>query len=131
MKNSKSASKTYIKQAIMIVFALFLLELLVFQVLNQDLSLTPILVSIGFALVVEISEALIWQKMEKQDDDTKATFFMAVSGFRFLLALLLIFVYYLLSESGSMFTFILLLAPCYLAVLIHHSVFFSSMNKTR
>lgn len=131
MKNSKSASKAYIKQAIMIVFALFLLELLAFQVLNQDLSLTPILVSIGFALVVEISEALIWQKMEKQDDDTKATFFMAVSGFRFLLALLLIFVYYLLSESGSMFTFILLLAPCYFAVLIHHSVFFSSMNKTR
>ena len=124
--NRQLASKRYIRQAVQIVFALFLLELLAFQLVGSDLLLTPILVSVGFALFVELGDALSWKRLE-----SKATFFMAVSGFRFLLALLVLFVYYLNTDRGGMFAFLLLFAPFYLAVLAHHSVFFSHLRNNK
>ena len=129
--NRQLASKRYIRQAVQIVFALFLLELLAFQLVGSDLLLTPILVSVGFALFVELGDALSWRRLESKGDETKATFFMAVSGFRFLLALLVLFIYYLNTDRGGMFTFLLLFAPFYLAVLSHHSLFFSHLRNNK
>jgi hypothetical protein len=127
--NIQSASKRYIQQAVQIVFALFLLELLILQMLGAGLLLTPILVSMCFTLIVELSDAFIWKRLENKTEETKATFFMAVSGFRFLLALLMLFVYYFMSDRSGMIAFILLFAPYYLAVLVHHSIFFSHLRS--
>lgn len=125
------ASKRYIRQTVQIVFALFLLELLVLQLVGSELLLTPILVSLGFALLVESGDALLWKRLESKEDESKATFFMAVSGFRFLLALLVLFIYYLNTDRGGMAAFLLLFAPFYLAVLAHHSVFFSHLRNKK
>ena len=127
--NIQSASKKYIQQAVQIVFALFLLELLILQILGAGLLLTPVLVSMCFVLIVELSDAFIWKRLENKTEETKATFFMAVSGFRFLLALLMLFVYYFISDRSGMIAFILLFAPYYLAVLVHHSIFFSHLRS--
>ena len=127
--NIQSASKKYIQQAVQIVFALFLLELLILQILGAGLLLTPVLVSMCFALIVELSDAFVWKRLENKTEETKATFFMAVSGFRFLLALLMLFVYYFMSDRSGMIAFILLFAPYYLAVLVHHSIFFSHLRS--
>jgi hypothetical protein len=127
--NIQSASKRYIQQTVQIVFALFLLELLILQMLGAGLLLTPVLVSMCFALIVELSDAFIWKRLENKTEETKATFFMAVSGFRFLLALLMLFVYYFMSDRSGMIAFILLFAPYYLAVLVHHSIFFSHLRS--
>lgn len=127
--NIQSASKRYIQQAVQIVFALFLLELLILQMLGAGLLLTPVLVSMCFALILELSDAFIWKRLENKTEETKATFFMAVSGFRFLLALLMLFVYYFMSDRSGMIAFILLFAPYYLAVLVHHSIFFSHLRS--
>ena len=127
--NIQSASKRYIQQTVQIVFALFLLELLILQILGAGLLLTPVLVSMCFALIVELSDAFIWKRLENKKEETKATFFMAVSGFRFLLALLMLFVYYFISDRSGMIAFILLFAPYYLAVLVHHSIFFSHLRS--
>ena len=127
--NIQSASKRYSQQAVQIVFALFLLELLILQMLGAGLLLTPVLVSMCFALIIELSDAFIWKRLENKTEETKATFFMAVSGFRFLLALLMLFVYYFISYRSGMIAFILLFAPYYLAVLVHHSIFFSHLRS--
>mgnify|MGYP001006790481 FL=1 len=127
--NIQSAGKRYIQQTVQIVFALFLLELLILQILGAGLLLTPVLVSMCFALIVELSDAFIWKRLENKTEETKATFFMAVSGFRFLLALLMLFVYYFMSDRAGMIAFILLFAPYYLAVLVHHSIFFSHLRS--
>ena len=127
--NIQSASKRYIQQAVQIVFALFLLELLILQILGAGLLLTPVLVSMCFTLIVELSDAFIWKRLENKTEETKATFFMAVSGFRFLLSLLMLFVYYFMSDRSGMIAFILLFAPYYLAVLVHHSIFFSHLRS--
>ena len=125
------ASKRYIRQTVQIVFALFSLELLVLQLVGSELLLTPILVSMTFALLVESGDALLWKRLESKEDESKATFFMAVSGFRFLLALLVLFIYYLNTDRGGMAAFLLLFAPFYLAVLAHHSLFFSHLRNKK
>ena len=130
MTGLKSASRKYVRQTLKIVFGLFLLELLVCQLLDVGLLLTPIMVSMFFALAVDIADACVWPKIEGKADETKATFFMAVSGFRFLLALLLLFVYYLVSDRDGMVAFLLSFAPFYLTVLLHHSLFFSRLRNT-
>ena len=127
--NIQSASKRYIQQTVQMVFALFLLEFLILQMLGAGLLLTPVLVSMCFALIVELSDAFIWKRLENKTEETKATFFMAVSGFRFLLALLMLFVYYFMSDRSGMIAFILLFAPYYLAVLVHHFIFFSHLRS--
>ena len=129
MAELRTASRKYLKQTVEIVFGLFLLELLACQLFNAELRLTPILVSMCFALVVEISDACLWRRIGDKADETKATFFMAVSGFRFLFALLLLFIYYLVSDHEGMVAFLLAFAPYYLAVLLHHSMFFSHLRN--
>ena len=57
MAELRTASRKYLKQTVEIVFGLFLLELLAYQLFNAELRLTPILVSMCFALVVEIIDA--------------------------------------------------------------------------
>lgn len=129
MAGLKSVSRKYLKQTLELVFGLFLLELLAYQLFNAELRLTPILVSMCFALVVEIGDACMWQRIEDKADNTRATFFMAVSGFRFLLALLLLFIYYLVSDHAGMVAFLLSFAPYYLVILMHHSIFFSHLRN--
>ena len=63
--------------------------------------------------------------MGSKEDETKASFFMAVSGFRFLLACLVLFIYYMSTTHEGMVTFVVMFAPYYLALLVHHSLFFS------
>ena len=118
--NRQLASKRYIRQAVQIVFALFLLELLAFQLVGSDLLLTPILVSVGFALFVELGDALSWKRLESKGDETKATFFMAVSGFRFLLAWCFLFIIWTLTVGECLHFFCCLLLfiwPCLLITL--------------
>ena len=77
--NIQSASKRYIQQAVQIVFALSLLELLILQMLGAGLLLTPVLVSMCFALIVELSDAFIWKRLENKTEENKATFRFQIS----------------------------------------------------
>ena len=72
MAELRTASRKYLKQTVEIVFGLFLLELLAYQLFNAEVRLTPILVSMCFALVVEISDACLWRRIGDKADETKA-----------------------------------------------------------
>ena len=118
----------YIRQGLYVVSALFLLSLLVMQVWFLDL-LTPIIVSVAFTLVVCITIGLVWRYVALNSPDSLPTFFTAVSGFRLLLALAVMFVYYLLDHNDTMLTFFLVFMVFYVLLLIHHSVFFAKVSN--
>ena len=86
------------RQGLYISAALFLLTLLVMQVWFLDL-LTPAIVSVAFTLLVCITIGVVWNYVAKNSPDSLPTFFTAVSGFRLLLALAVMFVYYLLDSN--------------------------------
>lgn len=127
-KNIKRLSFNYMRYGLMVTVALALIALLVMQVWYLDL-LTPVIVSVVFSLVTCAAIALIWQRVAQSSPDSLPTFFTAVSGFRLLLALAVLFVYYLIDNQDSMLRFFLVFIAFYFAMLIHHSVFFARINN--
>jgi hypothetical protein len=129
VKNIKRLSMNYIRQGLYVTAALFLLTLLVMQVWFLDL-LTPIIVSVAFTLVVCITIGMIWRYVALNSPDSLPTFFTAVSGFRLLLALAVMFVYYLLDHNDTMLTFFLVFMVFYVASLAHHTIFFARVSNS-
>lgn len=126
--NIDKLSKNYMRQGLYLTVALSLLTLLVMRVWFLDL-LTVVLVSAAFTLVVCGAIGLIWRYVAKHSPDSLPTFFTAVSGFRLLLALAVMFVYYLADSQNSMLRFFLVFMVFYFASLAHHTIFFARVSN--
>lgn len=127
MDKIRKMSINYIRQGLYVSAALFLLTLLVMQVWFLDL-LTPAIVSVAFTLFVCFTIGLVWRYVAKNSPDNLPTFFTAVSGFRLLLALAVMFVYYLLNKE-TMLNFFLVFMVFYVASLAHHTFFFARVSN--
>lgn len=128
VNNVDKLSKSYMKQGLFLTVALALLTLLVMQVWQFDL-LVEIIVSVVFSLVVCWTIGLVWRWVAKNHQESLPTFFTAVSGFRLLLALAVMFVYYLVCGRSAMLPFFLVFMVFYFASLIHHSIFFAKVSN--
>ena len=126
--NIEKLSMTYMRYGLMVTVALALIGLMVMQVWYLDL-LTPIIVSVAFSLVTCVAIAQIWKRVALSSPDSLPTFFTAVSGFRLLLALAVMFVYYLVDTQDSMLRFFMVFVVFYFGILIHHSIFFARINN--
>ena len=127
-KNIEKLSMTYMRYGLMVTVALALIGLMVMQVWYLDL-LTPIIVSVAFSLVTCVAIAQIWKRVALSSPDSLPTFFTAVSGFRLLLALAVMLVYYLVDTQDSMLRFFMVFVVFYFGILIHHSIFFARINN--
>ena len=127
-QNVDKLSKNYMRQGLYLTVALSLLTLLVMRIWFLDL-LTAVLISAAFALVVCWTIGLVWRRVAKRAPESLPTFFTAVSGFRLLLALAVMFVYYLTDTSDSMLRFFLVFMAFYLFSLVHHSIFFARVSN--
>jgi hypothetical protein len=78
--------------------------------------------------VVCFTIGLVWRYIAKNSPDNLPTFFTAVSGFRLLLALAVMFVYYLLNKE-TMLSFFIVFMVFYVASLAHHSFFFARVSN--
>lgn len=122
-------SRCYAQQQLCLTAALFLVALLVARVWLLDSILVPAIVSAVFSLIVGFSLAVIWRRVAKRSPENLPTFFTAVSGFRMLLALATMLVYYLVSDREEMMVFFLVFLTFYFILLAHHSVFFARVSN--
>ena len=122
-------SKRYARQELLLTAALFLITLLVMRVWYLDELLVPVIVSAAVTLVVSTALAVIWRRVATKSPDSLPTFFTAASAFRMLLALAVMFVYYLVNGRDAMLVFFLVFMAFYLVSLIHHSVFFARVSN--
>ena len=129
VNNIDKISKRYARQELLLTAALFLITLLVMRVWYLDELLVPVIVSAAFTLVVSTALAVIWRKVATKSPDSLPTFFTAASAFRMLLALAVMFVYYLVNGRDAMLVFFLVFMAFYLVSLIHHSVFFARVSN--
>lgn len=120
---------SYLRQELCLAVGLFLISLLVMQVWYIDGLLIPAIVSVLFTLVVSGAIGLIWRRVAKRSPESLPTFFTAVSGFRMLLALATMFVYYLVCGRDAMLVFFLVFMAFYIASLAHHSIFFARVSN--
>ena len=121
--------KRYLRQELLLAVALFLIGLMIMRVWYLDEMLWPLVVSTAFCLVVSNVIGLLWRRIAKNSPDNLPTFFTATSGFRMLLALAVMFVYYLVVGRDAMLTFVLVFMVFYFASLIHHSAFFARVSN--
>jgi hypothetical protein len=120
---------SYLRQELCLAVGLFLISLLVMQVWYIDGLLIPAIVSVLFTLVVSGAIGLIWRRVAKRSPESLPTFFTAVSGFRMLLALAAMFVYYLVFGRSAMLLFFVVFMVFYFVSLIHHSIFFARVSN--
>ena len=128
IQSVEKLSKNYMKQGLFIAVGLTLITLLVMQVWFLDL-LTPAIISAIFALVMCWTIGLIWRRVAKRSPESLPTFFTAVSGFRLLLALAVMFVYYLVDTHDSMLRFFFVFMAFYIVSLVHHTIFFARVSN--
>ena len=122
-------TKKYIVQCIILVFVLNLLGHLAMRFWAFDI-IVPMAVSMIFVLVVESASVLIWRWVALKHKDMLPSFFTGVSGFRFLLALAVMFVvWYVVEDAKTMKTFFIVFLIYYMTSMIHHSIFFSKMSN--
>ena len=121
-------SRNYIVQSIVLCCILTICGFVAMKVWSLDLW-TPIIVSLCFILVVDIASALVFRWVATKHSDMLPTFITGVSGFRFLAALVVMAVWYVLSDRTSMMQFIMVFLVYYMASLIHHSIFFSRVSS--
>lgn len=120
---------SYIRQELYIAVALFLICLMVMQVWFLDSILTPAIVSVIFTLVLAVAVGLVWRRVAIGSPESLPTFFTAVSGFRLLIALAVMFVYYLVAGRSAMLVFFLVFLVFYVVSLAHHTIFFARVSN--
>ena len=117
------------RQLLYLTAALFLITLLVMRVWFIDGLLSPAIVSAAFTLGLGVVIAMVWKRVAKGSPESLPTFFTAVSGFRLLLALLVMFIWYLACGRESMLLFFLVFMAFYFVSLAHHSIFFAKVSN--
>ncbi len=120
----------YLRQATALLATLFFATLLV--AIRFPSVVFPLVVSAIYSLVVEIAAVVAWRKVTEKSPESMPTLLMGISGGRFMLALVVMFVYFLLvgkTGRGDMMTFVLVFAVFYLSAILHHTLFFTHRNK--
>lgn len=130
MDNVDKLSRRYIIQATGIIVFLSAAIFAVKHIMALDGVLAPMIVSAAFSLVIEYTDALVWRTVAKRSQESLPTFYTAVSGFRMLLALVTMFVYWLIEGRETMLVFFLVFAVYYILLLGHHSVFFGGVSNS-
>ena len=130
VKNIDILSRKYRRQQLLLSVVLYSLGLIIDRVWFLDRLIYPLVVSVVFTLVVSYVSGFVWLRVAKQAPDNLPTFYTASSGFRLLLGLAVMFVYYLVAGRPAMLVFVLVFMAFYIVSLVHHSVFFARvMNK--
>ena len=127
MNISKECSK-YIVQSIALFAILTLCGFLAMKLWLLDLT-AAIIVSGSFVLVIDVASAFLFRWLATKHSDMLPTFITGVSGFRFLAALVVMAIWFVLSDRTSMGQFIVVFGIFYLLSLIHHSIFFSRISN--
>ena len=119
----------YLLQGIVLTVIVTIGTLLVEQSTSVADLRVPLMFSCGFSLVIVLAEGNIWRLVATNHPDSLPTFFTAFSGFRMLLALATMFVYYLIAGREAMLPFFLVFIVFYVPLLIHHSIFFAKVSN--
>jgi len=120
--------KKYILQTIFIFAVMNSIVIIVQKMWGLDL-LAEMIVSSSFLLVTGVVIALIWRWVASNHKESLPTFFTAVSGFRLLLALGVMFAWYLADKNDTMLQFFMVFMAYYVVSLVHHSFFFARLSN--
>lgn len=118
----------YIWQSIAMAVGLLVVGLVAYVLCGLSSILVPLIVGACFSVVVDTAVGVVWRRIAERSPESLTTFYTAVSGFRLLLALATMMIYYLVVGSDAMRTFFFVFMAFYVLQLVHHSVFFAKVS---
>ena len=118
----------YILQSVIMVCLLNMIGRLAMHLWGYNLMFA-LTASMIFVLIIDIATALVWRWVASKHPNMMPSFITGVSGVRFLGALLMLLIGYLVLGIDGMSSFIVVFFVYYLASIIHHSIFFSRVSK--
>ena len=125
----RQIGNTFIKRGVGFTMAVAMVTLVVaFTTSNEWIVITTVIGSL-YTLSMVIVEGLLWIRIASRSVDGLTTFYSAVSGFRMLLTLAVMFGYYLACGREEMLGFFCVFAPFYVILLVHHSIYFGMKSK--
>ena len=128
-KEVKAIGLSFIKRGIAYVVLLFAAAMAIAYASGNEWIIVPAIVSALYTLAIVVAEGLLWGRVACRSVDALTTFYSAVSGFRMLLTIVVMFGYYLAFGRDGMLGFLSVLAPFYVVMLVHHSIFFGMKSK--
>lgn len=131
MSDINRVCRRYLAWSLYLIFQISLLAYMAELLEIVADIVVPMAVGAVFSLVVEVADVTVWRKVAQNSPSNLPTFYTAVSGFRMLLALATMFVYYLVVGRAGMLTFVILFLIYYFVLLAHHAIFFSRVVQGR
>ena len=128
-KEVKTTGRSFIKRGIALVVIILAAASGIAYTSGNEWIMVPAVISALYTLAVVVATGLIWIRVASRSVDSLTTFYSAVSGFRMLLTISVMFGYYLACGRDEMLGFLSVLAPFYVAMLVHHSIFFGMKSK--
>lgn len=119
----------YLRQSFSITAGLSLIALLLVRVWAMDFIVVPLIVSAAFSVLMDLLDVSVWRLIAKNSPESLTTFYAAISGFRMLLALATMCVYYVVTGGDAMIAFCVVFLCFYLVLLLHHAIFFSWVSN--
>ncbi|MBQ8701714.1 MAG: hypothetical protein IJ549_03005 [Prevotella sp.] len=129
MNDITKQSRAYMRQQLQIIVALYLAGLIVRAVWQNEDIFVPSAVGALFMLVISQVYGRLWRRIATNSPDQLTTFYSATSGFRMLLALATMGIYYLVPGRGEMLVFVVVFMIFYMVCLAHHTIFFSRLTN--
>lgn len=121
----------YIIQAVMLTIAMTIAVVAVSYLASIQSLAMPMAIAALFTLIVESVDAIVWRKVRLVSEDSLPTFFASVSGFRLLLAVMAVTIYYLALDKPDMSKFCIVFMAFYAVMIVHHSLFFAHLTNSR
>jgi len=129
MADIDKISKSYAKQGLFLTVGMSMAALIVMRLCDLPQMLYPLIVSVVFSIVFDAADSFVWRYVAKNAPGHLPVFYTAVSGFRMLLALITMLVYYLIAGREAMLMFFGVFMAFYLVLLAHHSIFFARVSN--
>ena len=120
--------KNYMQRSVVLVVGLCAMSVGVMLTSSLPLMWATV-VSALFVLTVDVAAALLFRWVAVKHADMLPSFFTGVSGFRFLLALMVLAVWFIVSDSKSMKIFFVVFLVFYMVTLVHQTIFFSRVSN--
>ena len=111
------------------VYILSMLIWFAFKIWGGDSVQTPSAIGGFFTIFFYAIDSWLWYWVASRHRDFMPSFFAGTSGFRFLLAIAICAIYYMVVGSSAMLTFLMVFLIYYLVLLIHHSIFFVRISN--
>lgn len=125
-------SRLYNKCSLWVVAATALIMLLGISICDAQQLVTPVLISVIYALVTNLAYGLSWKAVANSSPNTLSKFYLSASAIRMMAAVLVAVVFCVMNDNReAIINFVIVFSAFYVVMLVFDGVFFARQERKR